>query len=117
MSPFATRTRIGADSGLARQSASWYCFSASTPQKCFSRYASENFGNCNTRAACPVSNMFTTYTLEVALQPLDVVIGAVHDLGHARVLERRAEFGAELRAHGGNQNIDHVVALACADLH
>ena len=61
MSPLAYAS-IGADSGLARQSASWYCFSASTPQKCFSRYASENFGNCNTRAACPVSNMFTTYT-------------------------------------------------------
>ena len=61
VSPLAYAS-IGADSGLARQSASWYCFSASTPQKCFSRYANENFGNCNTRAACPVSNMFTTYT-------------------------------------------------------
>ena len=61
MSP-AAYASIARDSGLARQSASWYCFSASTPQKCFSKYDRLFFGNCNTRAAWPVSNMFTTYT-------------------------------------------------------
>ena len=69
---------------------------AFTPQKRFSRYARPNDSKPSTRAAWPVSNMFTcvgvrtlTYEIhaEVLLQPHHVHVRAVEDLHDRGVRE------------------------------